>query len=55
MDIKNMAVLSNNMFFNRRHLRKVKGRYLYLKRRIQHSGTLVTKLSFLYDLLRLKH
>ncbi|MGC9176793.1 MAG: RNA-guided endonuclease InsQ/TnpB family protein, partial [Thermoplasmata archaeon] len=37
--IKNMAVLSNNMFFNSRHLRDVKGRYQYLKRRLQHLGT----------------
>ena len=37
--IKNMAVLSNNMFFNSKHLREVKGRYQYLKRKLQHSGT----------------
>ncbi|MGC9138886.1 MAG: transposase, partial [Thermoplasmata archaeon] len=37
--IKNIAVLSNNMFFNSRHLREVKGRYQYLKRRLQHLGT----------------
>ncbi|MGC8692259.1 MAG: RNA-guided endonuclease TnpB family protein, partial [Thermoplasmata archaeon] len=37
--IKNMAVLSNNMFFNSRHLRDVKGRYQYLKRILQHLGT----------------
>jgi IS605 OrfB family transposase len=37
--IKNIAVLSNNMFFNSKHLREVKGRYQYLKRRLQHSGT----------------
>jgi len=37
--IKNTAVLSNNMFFNSRHLRGVKGRYQYLKRRIQNLGT----------------
>jgi transposase len=34
--IKNIAVLSNNMFFNSRHLREVKGRYQYLKRRLQY-------------------
>ncbi|PYB67453.1 hypothetical protein DMB44_09140, partial [Thermoplasma sp. Kam2015] len=37
--IKNIAVLSNNTFFNSRHLREVKGRYQYLKRRLQHAGT----------------
>ncbi|MGC8585845.1 MAG: transposase, partial [Thermoplasmata archaeon] len=37
--IKNIAVLSNNIFFNSRHLREVKGRYQYLKRRLQHLGT----------------
>jgi putative transposase len=37
--IKNIAVLSNNMFFNSKHLREVKGRYQYLKRKLQHSGT----------------
>jgi len=37
--VKNIAVLSNNMFFNSKHLREVKGRYQYLKRRLQHSGT----------------
>jgi putative transposase len=37
--IKNIAVLSNNTFFNSKHLREVKGRYQYLKRRLQHSGT----------------
>jgi IS605 OrfB family transposase len=37
--IKNIAVLSNNMFFNSKHLREVKGRYQYLKRKLQHLGT----------------
>ena len=37
--IKNIAVLSNNTFFNSKHLREVKGRYQYLKRRLQHLGT----------------
>jgi len=37
--IKNIAVLSNNMFFNSKHLREVKGRYQYLKRGLQHLGT----------------
>ena len=35
--IKNIAVLS--MFFNSKHLREVKGRYQYLKRKLQHLGT----------------
>jgi IS605 OrfB family transposase len=37
--IKNIAVLSNNVFFNSKHLREVKGRYQYLKRKLQHLGT----------------
>jgi putative transposase len=37
--VKNIAVLSNNTFFNSKHLREVKGRYQYLKRILQHSGT----------------
>ena len=37
--VKNIAVLSNNMFFNSKHLREVKGRYQYLKRKLQHLGT----------------
>jgi len=37
--IKNIAVLSNNMFFNSKHLREVKGRYQYLRRKLQHIGT----------------
>jgi len=36
--IKNIAVLSNNIFFNSRHLREAKGIYQYLKRRLQHLG-----------------
>ncbi len=39
MGIKDIAILSNNMFFNSRHLREVKGRYQYLKRRLKQSGT----------------
>ncbi|MGC9074057.1 MAG: RNA-guided endonuclease TnpB family protein, partial [Caldisericum sp.] len=38
-EIKNMAVLSNNMFFNSSHLKEVKGIYQYLKRKLQHLGT----------------
>ena len=41
--IKNIAVLSNNIFFNSRHLREVKGRYQYLKRRLQHLDTPLPK------------
>lgn len=37
--IKNIAVLSNNMFFNSKHLKSVKGKYRYNKRRLQHAGT----------------
>ena len=37
--IKNIAVLSNNQFFNSKHLRQVKGRYQYNKRTLQHAGT----------------
>jgi len=37
--IKNIAVLSNNVFFNSAHLKDVKGRYRYNKKRLQHAGT----------------
>jgi IS605 OrfB family transposase len=37
--IRNIAVLSDNTFFNSKHLREVKGRYRYNKKRLQHSGT----------------
>jgi len=37
--IKNIAVLSNNIFFNSKHLREVNGRYQYMKRKLQHLGT----------------
>lgn len=37
--VKNIAVLSNNVFFNSKHVREVKGRYQYLKRKLQHLGT----------------
>ncbi|MGC8585596.1 MAG: hypothetical protein ACP5L4_05715 [Thermoplasmata archaeon] len=46
MDIKNIAVLSNNMFFNSRHLREVKGRYQYLKRKLKQSGISSAKRKF---------
>ncbi|MCL4323465.1 MAG: RNA-guided endonuclease TnpB family protein [Candidatus Thermoplasmatota archaeon] len=37
--IKNIAVLSNNMFFNSGHLKDVKGRYQYNRKILQHAGT----------------
>ena len=37
--IKNIAVLSNNKFFNTGHLKDVKGRYRYNRKRLQHAGT----------------
>ena len=37
--IKNIAVLSNNRFFNSKHLRSVKGRYRHNRKRLQHAGT----------------
>ena len=37
--VKNIAVLSNNMFFNSGQLRSVKGRYRYNRSKLQHAGT----------------
>jgi IS605 OrfB family transposase len=37
--ILNVAVCSDNTFFDSKHLRDVKGRYRYLRRRLQHVGT----------------
>lgn len=37
--IRNIAVCSENTFFNSKHLRSIKGRYQYIKRRLQHIGT----------------
>ena len=37
--INNIAVLSNNMFFNSRHLKDVRGRYQYNRKKLQHAGT----------------
>ncbi len=37
--IKNIAVLSNNMFFNAGQLRSIKGRYQYNRSELQHAGT----------------
>jgi len=36
---KHIAVCSNNMFFNSKHLRDVKGKYRYLRKRLQSKGT----------------
>lgn len=37
--VKNIAVCSNNVFFNSKHLRNVKGKYQYLKSVLQSIGT----------------
>ncbi len=37
--VRNIIVCSDNSFFNSKRLRAVKGRYLYLRRRLQHVGT----------------
>ena len=37
--IKNIAVLSNSMFFNSRQVRSVKGRYRHNRSELQHAGT----------------
>ena len=37
--VLNIAVCSDNTFFDSKHLRAVKGRYRYLRRRLQHVGT----------------
>lgn len=37
--IRNIATCSDNSFFNSRHLRAVKGKYQYLRRKLQHVGT----------------
>lgn len=37
--INNIAVLSNNQFFNSKHLKDVKGKYQYLKQVLQNKGT----------------
>ena len=39
LGIVNTAVCSYNPFFNSKKLRAVKGRYEFLKRRLQHTGT----------------
>ena len=36
--IKNIAV-SNNIFFSSKHLRSVRGIYLYNRAKLQHAGT----------------
>lgn len=37
--VNNIAVCSNNTFFNSRHLREVKGRYRFLRAKLQSVGT----------------
>ena len=37
--INNIAVLSNNKFFNSKALKSVKGRYRYNRKKLQHAGT----------------
>ena len=37
--IRNIVACSDNSFFNSKHLRAVKGRYQYLRHRLQHVGT----------------
>lgn len=41
--IKNIAVLSNNMFFNASRLRSIKGRYRHNRSELQHEGTCSAK------------
>ena len=41
--IRNIVACSDNSFFNSKHLRAVKGRYQYLRHRLQHVGTRSTK------------
>ena len=36
---KHIAVCSNNKFFDSKHLRNIKGRYSYLRKRLQNKGT----------------
>jgi len=37
--INNIIVCSNNQFFNSKHLRYIKGKYQYLRRKLQSKGT----------------
>jgi putative transposase len=37
--IKHIAVCSNNQFFNSKHLRNIKGKYRYLRQKLQSKGT----------------
>jgi IS605 OrfB family transposase len=37
--IKNIAVCSNNQFFNSKHLKNVKGKYRHLRKKLQTKGT----------------
>ena len=37
--VKNIAVCSNNQFFNSKHLKNVKGKYRFLRKKLQAKGT----------------
>jgi len=37
--VNNILVCSNNLFYNSKHLKKIKGKYQYLKRVLQKKGT----------------
>jgi len=37
--VKNIAVCSNNQFFNSKHLKNVKGKYRHLRKKLQSKGT----------------
>ena len=37
--IKNICVCSNNIFFNSKHLKNIKGKYKKMKKDLQHKGT----------------
>lgn len=37
--VKNIAVCSNNQFFNSKHLKNVKGKYRHLRKKLQAKGT----------------
>jgi putative transposase len=43
LGLKNILVCSNNWFFNSKHLRKIKGKYQYLRRVLQSKGTASAK------------
>lgn len=39
LGVNNIAVCSNNIFFNSKHLKNIKGKYQYLRRKLQSIGT----------------